>query len=98
MGRSCTTRAGLHFLNETERYVNNLNIYNRSKNGTNLWDDLIYIRLIPPSCSSGSNQDHPLRLESCAHGRQPSRSILPRSDALGIPAPEHLEKWTKWLE
>ena len=24
------------------KYVNNLNIYNRSKNGTNLWDDLIH--------------------------------------------------------
>ena len=32
---------GITFFHETERYVNNLNIYNRSKNGTNLWDDLI---------------------------------------------------------
>ena len=33
---------GITFFHETERYVNHLNIYNRSKNGTNLWDDLIY--------------------------------------------------------
>ena len=32
---------GITFFHETERYVNNLNIYNRTKNGTNLWDDLI---------------------------------------------------------
>ena len=32
---------GITFFHETERYVNNLNIYNRSKNGMNLWDDLI---------------------------------------------------------
>ena len=32
---------GITFFHETEGYVNNLNIYNRSKNGTNLWDDLI---------------------------------------------------------
>ena len=31
---------GIIFFHETERYVNNLNIYNRSKNGMNLWDDL----------------------------------------------------------
>ena len=31
---------------ETERYVNNLNIYNRSKNGTNLWDDLILVNYV----------------------------------------------------
>ena len=42
MGRSCTTRGGLHFFMKLKNfYVNNLNIYNRSKNGTNLWDDLI---------------------------------------------------------
>ena len=29
------------FFRETERYANNLNVYNRSKNRTNLWDDLI---------------------------------------------------------
>ena len=29
------------FFHETERYVNNLNIYNIYKSGTNLWDDLI---------------------------------------------------------
>ena len=34
-------REGITFSHETERYVNNLNIYNRSKNGMNLWDDLI---------------------------------------------------------
>ena len=33
---------GIIFFHETERYVNNLNIYNRSKNGMNLWDDLMY--------------------------------------------------------
>ena len=33
---------GITFLHETERYVNDLNIYNCSKNGTNLWDDLIH--------------------------------------------------------
>ena len=37
---------GITFFHETERYVNNLNIYNRSKNGTNLWDDLIVILMI----------------------------------------------------
>ena len=36
---------GITFFHETERYVNNLNIYNRSKNGTNLWDDLIDTRM-----------------------------------------------------
>ena len=34
-------RGIISFFHETERYVNNLNIYNRSKNGTNSWDDLI---------------------------------------------------------
>ena len=43
MGRSCTTRGGITFFHDTERYVNNLNIYNRSKNGTNLWDDQIFL-------------------------------------------------------
>ena len=32
------------FFHETERYVNNLKIYNSLKNGTNLWDDLIYLK------------------------------------------------------
>ena len=36
-------KRGITFFHETERYVNNLNIYNRSKNGTNLWNDLIQI-------------------------------------------------------
>ena len=34
---------GVTFFHETERYVNDLNTYNRSKNGTNLWDDLIFL-------------------------------------------------------
>ena len=33
---------GITFFHETESYVNNLNIYDRSKNGTNLWNDLIF--------------------------------------------------------
>ena len=37
---------GITFFHETERYVNNLDIYNRSKNGTNLWDDLIHSSLL----------------------------------------------------
>ena len=41
MGRSCTTRGGLRFFMKLKGMQNNLNIYNRSKNGTNLWDDLI---------------------------------------------------------
>ena len=41
MERSWYNERGITFFHETERYVNNLNIYNRSKNGTNLWDDLI---------------------------------------------------------
>ena len=36
-------KRGITFFHETERYVNNLSIYNRSKNGMNLWDDLILI-------------------------------------------------------
>ena len=44
-GKKLYNERGLTFFHETERYVNNLNIYNRSKNGTNLWDDLIhYVR------------------------------------------------------
>ena len=42
-GKKLYNEWGITFFHETERYVNNLNIYNRSKNGTNLWDDLIYI-------------------------------------------------------
>ena len=40
-GKKLYNERGIAFSHETERYVNNLNIYNRSKNGTNLWDDLI---------------------------------------------------------
>ena len=42
-GKKLYNERGITFFHETERYVNNLNIYNRSKNGTNLWDDLICI-------------------------------------------------------
>ena len=40
-GKKLYNERRITFFHETERYVNNLNIYNRSKNGTNLWDDLI---------------------------------------------------------
>ena len=40
-GKRLYNERGITFFHETERYVNDLNIYNRSKNGTNLWDDLI---------------------------------------------------------
>ena len=40
-GKKLYNERGITFFHETERYLNNLNIYNRSKNGTNLWDDLI---------------------------------------------------------
>ena len=40
-GKKMYNERGITFFHETERYVNDLNIYNRSKNGTNLWDDLI---------------------------------------------------------
>ena len=40
-GKKLYNERGITFFHETERYVNNLNIYNRSKDGTNLWDDLI---------------------------------------------------------
>ena len=42
-GKKLYNERGITFFHETERYVNNLNIYNRSKNGTNLWDDIIYL-------------------------------------------------------
>ena len=45
-GKKLYNEGGITFFHETERYVNNLNIYNRSKNGTNLWDDLIYEYII----------------------------------------------------
>ena len=45
-GKTLYNEGGITFFHETERYVNNLNIYNRSKNGTNLWDDLIYEYII----------------------------------------------------
>ena len=41
-GKKLYNERGITFFHETERYVNNLNMYNRSKNGTNLWDDLIF--------------------------------------------------------
>ena len=41
-GKKLYNERGITFFQETETYVNNLNIYNRSKNGTNLWDDLIH--------------------------------------------------------
>ena len=40
-GKKLYNERGITFFHETERYVNNLNIYNPSKNDTNLWDDLI---------------------------------------------------------
>ena len=46
-GKKLYNERGITFFHETERYVNNLNIYNRSKNGTNLWDDLTLITLVP---------------------------------------------------
>ena len=39
-GKKLYNERGITFFRETERYVNDLNIYNRSKNGTNLWGDL----------------------------------------------------------
>ena len=42
-GKKLYNERGITFFHESERYVNNLNIYNNSKNGTNLWDDLTYI-------------------------------------------------------
>ena len=42
-GKKLYNERGIIFFHETERYANDLNIYNRSKNGTNLWDDLIYL-------------------------------------------------------
>ena len=41
-GKKLYNEKGITFFHETERYVNNLNIYNRTKKGANLWDDLIY--------------------------------------------------------
>ena len=40
-GKKLYNERGITFFHEIERYVNNLNMYNRLKNGTNLWDDLI---------------------------------------------------------
>ena len=42
-GKKLYIEKGITFFHETERYVNDLNIYNRSKNRTNLWDDLIFL-------------------------------------------------------
>ena len=39
-GKKLYNERGITFFHETETYVNDLHIYNRSKNGTNLWDDL----------------------------------------------------------
>ena len=41
-GKKLYNERGITFFHETETYVNDLNIYNRSKNGTSLWDDLIF--------------------------------------------------------
>ena len=48
-GKKLYNERGITFFHETERYVNNLSIYNRSKNGTNLWDDLIDLLGCPKS-------------------------------------------------
>ena len=40
-GKNLYNEKGITFLRETERNVNDLNIYDRSKNGTNLWDDSV---------------------------------------------------------
>ena len=47
-GKKLYNERGITFFRETEKYVKNLNVYSRSKNGTNLWDDLIFygIRLL----------------------------------------------------
>ena len=45
-GKKLYNERGITFFHEIERYVNNLNIYNRSKNGTTLWDDLIFMTLL----------------------------------------------------
>ena len=42
-GKKLYNERAITFFHEAERYVNNLNIYNRLKNGTNLWDDLIFL-------------------------------------------------------
>ena len=49
-GKKLCNERGFTFFHETERYVNNLN---RSKNGTNLWDDLIYVVSQKPESVSG---------------------------------------------
>ena len=43
-GKKLYNERGITFFHETERYVNDLNIYNRSKNGTNLWDVFIWLQ------------------------------------------------------
>ena len=45
-GKKLYNEWGITSFHETERYVNDLNIYNRSKNGTNVWDDLTFNRKI----------------------------------------------------
>ena len=52
-GKKLYNERGITFFHETERYVNNLSIYNRSKNGTNLWDDLIQYTIGRERCSAG---------------------------------------------
>ena len=61
-GKKLYNEGGITFFHETERYVNNLNIYNRSKNGTNLWDDLIITK------SRGSKRKQSIKqILNCAH-------------------------------
>ena len=45
-GKKLYNERGITFFHEIERYVNNLNNLTRSKNGTNLWDDLIYYDIV----------------------------------------------------
>ena len=40
-GKKLYNEMGITYFHETERHVYNLNIYNHSKNSTNLWDGLI---------------------------------------------------------
>ena len=42
-GKKLRNERWITFFRETERYVNDVYIYNRSKNGTNLWDDLTFL-------------------------------------------------------
>ena len=51
-GKKLYNERGITFFRETERYVNDLNIYNRWKNGTNLWDDhdILQFPNVPSYC------------------------------------------------